>query len=221
VRRYFKVKRAPRPEHTFKQTQRGRPGPDTEYRRVTKRRYDIEWTIDYDKKSDGMYPLICNDRKLTCAQVLEAHKIAPVFLKNTGRIEAFTLYFLALLIQALIERQLRLQMQHQKITQLPIYPEQRRCKHPTTEQILRLFGLAERHTLLREERPVQVFLPERKVGQVPERHHVLHASGGEISGRNDPGRGILLRQRFCGALAAELNHEMADALSFKSSAAEE
>ena len=53
----------PRPEHTFKQTQRGRPGPDTEYRRVTKRRYDIEWAIDqaaidYDKKSDGMYPLI-------------------------------------------------------------------------------------------------------------------------------------------------------------------
>jgi transposase len=183
VRRYFKVKRVPRPEHTFKQTQRGRPGPDTEYRRVTKRRYDIEWTIDqaaidYDKRSDGMYPLICNDRNLTPVQVLEAHKgqptiekrfeqlktvheIAPVFLKNTGRIEAFfTLYFLALLIQALIERQLRLEMQRQKIAQLPIYPEQRRCKHPTTEQILRLFSLAERHTLLRDEHPVQVFLPE-------------------------------------------------------------
>jgi transposase len=183
VRRYFKVKRVPRPEHTFKQTQRGRPGPHTEYRRVTKRRYDIEWTtdqaaIDYDKKSDGMYPLICNDRNLTPAQILEAHKgqpmiekrfeqlktvheIAPVFLKNTGRIEAFfTLYFFALLIQALIERQLRLQMQRQKLTELAIYPEQRRCKHPTTEQILRLFSLAERHTLLREDRPVQVFLPE-------------------------------------------------------------
>jgi transposase len=183
VRRYFKVKRVPRPEHTFKQTQRGRPGPGTEYRRVTKRRYDIEWiidqaAIDYDKRSDGMYPLICNDRNLTPTQVLEAHKgqpmiekrfeqlktvheIAPVFLKNTGRIEAFfTLYFLTLLIQALIERQLRLEMQRQKLAELPIYPEQRRCKHPTTEQILRLFSLAERHTLLRDERPVQVFLPE-------------------------------------------------------------
>jgi transposase len=183
VRRYFMVKRVPRPEHTFKQTQCGRPGPDTEYRRVTKRRYDIEWTIDqaaidYDKKSGGMYPLICNDRNLTPAQVLEAHKsqpmiekrfeqlktvheIAPVFLKNTGRIEAFfTLYFFALLIQALIERQLRLEMQRRKIAELPVYPEQRRCKHPTTEQILRLFSLAERHTLLREEKAVQVFLPE-------------------------------------------------------------
>src|SRR5665213_861793 len=183
VRRYLKVKRVPRPQHTFKQTQRGRPGPGTEYRRVTRRRYDLEWsvdqtTIDYDKKSDGMYPLICNDRNLTAAQVLEAHKgqpmiekrfeqlktvheIEPVFLKNPGRIEDFfTLYFFALLIQALIERQLRLEMQRQKITELPIYPEQRRCKHPTTEQILRLFSLAERHTLLREDRPVQVFPPE-------------------------------------------------------------
>lgn len=183
VRRYLKVKRVPRPEHVFKQTQRGRPGADTEYRRVTKRRYDIEWSIDqaaidYDKKSDGMYPLICNDRTLTPAQVLVAHKgqpmiekrfeqlktvheIAPVFLKNTGRIEAFfTLYFFALLIQALIERQLRLEMQRKKITELPLYPEQRRCKHPTTEQILRLFSLAERHTLLRQQKTVQVFLPQ-------------------------------------------------------------
>jgi len=70
VRRYLKVKRVPRPEHTFKQKQRGRPRPDTEYRRLTRRRYDLEWSvdqaaIDYDKKSDGMYPLICNDRNLT------------------------------------------------------------------------------------------------------------------------------------------------------------
>ena len=145
ARRYLKVKRIPRPEHTFKQTHRGRPGPDTEYRRVTRRRYDLEWSIDqaaidYDKKSDGMYPLICNDRNLSPAQVLEAHKgqptiekrfeqiktvhqIAPVFLKNTMRIEAFfTLYFLALLVQALIERELRLAMKraaHQGATDLP------------------------------------------------------------------------------------------------------
>jgi transposase len=180
VRRYLKVKRVPRPEHTFKQTHRGRPGPDTEYRRVTRRRYDLEWSvdqaaIDYDKKSDGMYPLICNDRNLTPAQVLEAHKgqptiekrfeqiktvheIAPVFLKNSMRIEAFfTLYFLALLVQALIERELRLAMKRERIKELPIYPEQRLCKRPTTEQILRLFSLAERHTLLRDDTTVQSF----------------------------------------------------------------
>ena len=183
VRRYLKVKRIPRPEHTFKQKLRGRPGPDTEYRRVTLRRYDLQWSvdqaaIDFDKKSDGMYPLICNDRNLTAVQVLEAHKgqptiekrfeqiktvhqIAPVFLKNPGRIEAlFTLYFLALLVQALIERELRLAMQRERIKELPIYPEQRLCKRPTTEQILRLFSLTERHTLFRDDKTIQSFPPQ-------------------------------------------------------------
>src|SRR5262245_17439699 len=105
---------------------RGRPGLNTCYRKITKRRSDIEWTIDqehiaYDHKSDGMYPLITNDRAMSPAQVLEAHKgqpmiekrleqiktvheIAPVFLKNEGRIEALiTLYFLGLLVPAIME----------------------------------------------------------------------------------------------------------------------
>jgi len=86
------------------------------------------------------------------------HEIAPVFLKNEGRIEAlFTLYFLARLVQALIERELRLAMKRNQIEELPLYPEQRLCKNPTTEQILRLFSVAEWHTLLSEGRTIQVF----------------------------------------------------------------
>jgi hypothetical protein len=81
-------------------------------------------------------------------QIKTVHEIAPVFLKNEGRIEAlFTLYFLTLLVQALIERELRLAMKHENIADLPLYPEQRLCAHPTTEQILGLFSLAERHKL--------------------------------------------------------------------------
>jgi transposase len=182
VARYLKVRRSVREEHRYKQSRRGRPGPNTVYRKITSRRYDIEWSLDeaaiaYDQKSDGMYPLLTNDRSLSPAQVLQAHKgqptiekrfeqiktvhqIAPVFLKNEGRIEAlFTLYFLALLVQALIERELRLAMKREHIAQLPIYPEQRLCRRPTTEQILRLFSLAERHTLVSNGRTVQVFNP--------------------------------------------------------------
>lgn len=178
--RYLKVRRTVREEHQFKQTRKGRPGPDTAYRKITKRRFDIEWNTDleaiaYDHKSDGMYPLMTNDRKLSSPEVLQAHKgqpmiekrfeqiktvheIAPVFLKNEGRIEAlFTLYFLALLVQALIERELRLAMKRECIEELPLYPEQRQCARPTTEQILRLFSLAERHKLRRDGRTVQVF----------------------------------------------------------------
>lgn len=131
--------------------------------------------IAYDHKSDGMYPLMTNDRSLSSAEILQAHKgqpmiekrfeqiktvheIAPVFLKNEGRIEAlFTLYFLALLAGALIERELRLAMKQEGIEELPLYPEQRQCARPTAEQILRLFSLAERHRLLMEGRTVQVF----------------------------------------------------------------
>src|SRR5665213_75626 len=91
-------------------------------------------------------------------QIKTVHEIEPVFLKNSMRIEAlFTLYFLALMVQALIERELRLAMKREKIKELPIYPEQRLCKRPTTEQILRLFSLAERHTLLRDDTTVQSF----------------------------------------------------------------
>jgi hypothetical protein len=127
VARYIKVERTVREDHVYKQARPGRPGPTTPYHKITKRRFDIEWTMDqdaiaYDHKSDGMYPLITNDRAMSPAQVLEAHKgqpmiekrfeqiktvheIAPVLLKNEGRIEAlFTLYFLALLVQAIIER---------------------------------------------------------------------------------------------------------------------
>ena len=39
-------------------------------------------------------------------------------------------------------------------------PEQRSCKRPTTEQILRLFSLAQRHTLMRNGRIAQIFPAE-------------------------------------------------------------
>ena len=169
--------------HSFRQEGRGRPGPKTRYRREVKHRPRVRWTIDpaavqYDEKSDGMYPLLSNDDTLTPAQVLKAHKrqpgiekrfqqiktvheIAPVFLKNEGRIEAlFFLYFAALLLQALIEREIRRAMKKEGVTELPIYPEERPSKRPSAEQILRLFGLAERHLLLKDDQVVQTFDPE-------------------------------------------------------------
>lgn len=180
VSAYLRVQRRIEEEHTFRQKTSGRPGPNTEYRRQTKHRYQVSWQIDesgisYDRKSDGMYPLLTNDRSLTPRQVLEAHKgqpkiekrfeqtktvheIAPVFLKNEGRVEAlFFLYFVGLLVQALVERELRLAMAREEIEELPLYPEERRCRRPTTEQVFKLFSLAERHLLYREQQCVQVF----------------------------------------------------------------
>jgi transposase len=125
-----------------------------------------------------MYPLLTNNPTLTNVQALEAHKrqptiekrfeqtktvfeIAPVLLKNEGRIEAlFFVYFLALLVQALIERELRQAMRREGINELPLYPEERKTQRPTAEQILRLFSLTQRHILQQEEVSIHTFEPE-------------------------------------------------------------
>jgi transposase len=193
VGRYLKVTLERLEEHTYRQERRGRPGPNTKYVRHTKHRWQIGWRVDedaiaYDLKSDGMYPLLTNDRSLSPRQVLEAHKrqpaiercfkqtktvyeIAPVLLKNEGRIEAlFFLYFVALLLQALIERDLHRAMARQGIDQLPLYPEERMTRRPTAEQILRLFSLTQRSRLYRGNHELQVFHPDLTDLQT----HLLH-----------------------------------------------
>jgi len=183
VKRYIRFDIWQETVNRFKQMRRGRPGTDTPYRKLTKHRLRIRWsldqeTIEYDEKSDGMYPLLTNDRTLTPEQILQAHKrqpdvekrfeqaktvheIAPVLLKNEGRIEAlFFLYFIALLTQALIERQIRTTMKDSGIEELAVYPEDRQCRAPTCEQILRIFSTVEKHALLRKGTVVQTFAPK-------------------------------------------------------------
>lgn len=183
VKRYLAVEIYAQEEHEYRQVGPGRPTSKTQYRRKTTRRWRLRWSleeekIEYDRKSDGMYPLLTNDKTLSPLEVLEAHKrqpmiekrfsqtktvleIAPVFLKNPGRVEAvFFLFFLALLVQALIERELRRAMEHRGIDHLPLYPEERVTHRPTAEQILRLYALTERHDLLVEDRVARTFEPK-------------------------------------------------------------
>lgn len=182
VSRYLLVKVQQKPEHEFKQERAGRPGPETRYRRITRRRWEITWSVDeakvaHDRASDGMYPLLTNDRNLTPGQVLAAHKgqpaierrfqqmksvheIAPVFLKNEGRIEAlFFLYAIALLVQALLERELRIAMKREGVDSLPLYPEHRPCRRPTAEQVMRLFAHVARHAAVRPDGSREIFEP--------------------------------------------------------------
>jgi len=93
-------------------------------------------------------------------QTKTVHEIAPVLLKNEGRIEAlFFLYFVALLVSALLERDLHRAMAREEIGELPLYPEERKTPRPTAEQVLRLFSPAQRHRLYREGKEVEVFSP--------------------------------------------------------------
>ena len=84
-----------------------------------------------------------------------------LIFKNEARIEAFFfVYFLALLVQALVERELRQGMQRAGVTELPIYPEERKCHRPTAEQVFRLFSLPARNVLVLGGKDVRIFDPE-------------------------------------------------------------
>jgi hypothetical protein len=84
-----------------------------------------------------------------------------VFLKDEGRIEAlFFLYAVALLVQGLLERELRAAMKREGVASLPLYPEERPCRRPTAEQVMRLFAHVARHAVVRPDGSRETFEPE-------------------------------------------------------------
>jgi transposase len=157
-------------EYKRKYQEKGRPTKDSPSKITWKEVYSISFGTDKDavseeEKTDGVFPLITNlDAKTNSAKkVLEIYKfqpfiekrfsqiktyqeIAPVYLKKAERVVAFLhIHVMALMVAALIERKLRLGMRQKGIDSLPIYPEQRACKSPTTFDIVRLFKNVERY----------------------------------------------------------------------------
>ena len=104
-----------------------------------------------------------NDRKRNATEVLQAYKrqpflekrfsqfktdfaVAPVFLKNVSRIQGLlAAYFFALVIQTLLERELRRAMARAGEATLPLYPEERPCARPTTHRLIEVFSTIQRH----------------------------------------------------------------------------
>ena len=138
---------------TFRQDRRGRPGPETRYVRSETRRFDLTWRIDHDRlaqeaRSDGVFPLVSNATTMSALDLLLAYKqqpmietrfaqlktdfvVAPVYLKEVSRIQALLcVYFFALLVESLLERELRRAMAREGVESLPLYPEGRACRHP-------------------------------------------------------------------------------------------
>jgi len=67
---------------TYRQEQRGRPGPNTRYRAVQRHRFTLSWHTDiervrFDAASDGCFPLITCDPEMTAAELLAAYKGQP------------------------------------------------------------------------------------------------------------------------------------------------
>ena len=181
--RWIRVSVDEQVEERFRQEKRGRPGADTRYRRSTRTHHRVAYAVDeeqvaHDAASDGCFPLISNDRDLTDAELLAAYKyqpnlekrhaqlkgtqlVAPMFLHDPARIEGLLCcHFIAMLVQALIERQIRAAMKTRGMKQLSIYPEDRGCAAPTAARILEIFtGLARHHLTDRHGNHVQTFHP--------------------------------------------------------------
>jgi transposase len=168
-------------EATFRQATRGRPSEQTKYRKETRSRFTLTWKLNVEalseaEREDGVFPLLTNDRKLSATEVLQAYKrqpllekrfsqfktdfaVAPVFLKNVSRIQGLlAAYFFALLVQTLLERELRQAMARAGQTSLPLYPEARPCARPTTHRLIEVFSSIQRHEVRVGEGVAQVMV---------------------------------------------------------------
>ncbi len=56
-------------------------------------------------------------------------------------------YFFALMVQTLLERELRQAIHRRRIKSLRLYPEGRPCYRPTTRKVIDLFSGCQRHEL--------------------------------------------------------------------------
>ncbi len=173
----------PQTLQTFHQDHRGRPGKDTRYVKNVATRFDLAYRIDdtrvaADAASDGIFPLVTNVADLGELELLKTYKrqptiekrfsqlktdfeVAPVYLKTVHRIQALLgVYFFALLVEALLERELRQAMQGKGIEALPLYPEGRACRWPTARRVIDLFESVQRHTLTHPQRSPEVMVTE-------------------------------------------------------------
>jgi transposase len=173
----------PRAVETYHQDHCGRPSKDTRYVKNVATRFDLTCRIDdaqvaADALGDGIFPLITNVLQRSELELLHAYKrqptiekrfaqlktdfeVAPVYLKEVRRVQALLcVYFFALLVEALVERELRHAMQRHQIESLPMYPEGRPSRWPTARRLIDLFEPVQRHTLIRRNGSSEVLVTQ-------------------------------------------------------------
>jgi len=182
TRDWVRVEIVPRQQHVHRQAGPGRPGPHTRYVRRTTTVYDPVVVLDTERlrasaATDGIFPLVTNmaPEDMPPLELLQIYKyqpflekrheqlktaarVVPVNYKSVERIEAFLfLYFLAVTIHALIERDVRAAMKKRRLRSIPLYPEERDCRAPTADKILGLFAPLRRHRLFDGADDVKTF----------------------------------------------------------------
>jgi transposase len=184
VGEFLRVDLSSTQEEETVQVGRGKPGKNTKYKKIKTTFYYLNWSrrikeLEAESRTDGIFPLLCTDDSLDAREVLKAykyqpklergfckfkwiHKAAPLLFKKIERVEAnMFAFFIALVIESLIERQVRYKMKDREIESLAIYPEEREAPHPTTTKILRIFDEISTYKIINEQnRTVKEFRDE-------------------------------------------------------------
>jgi len=159
---------------------KGRPGKHSSYETRIRTVHTMTWVrnnqaLKAESKLDGLFPLLSTDTKLTAKEVLQAykyqprlekrfcqfksiHNAAPLLFKKVTRVEGnMFLFFIALTIQALIEREVRNKMTEEGLASLNVYPEEREAIHPTTNKIFDRVEHLSTYSILENEYIVEEF----------------------------------------------------------------
>ena len=165
------------------QLSKGRPGKNTRYENRERTVYTLGWrrqdsALKDEARVDGLFPLLSTDTSLSAKSVLQAykyqpriekrfsqfksiHNAAPLLFKKVQRVEAnLFLFFIALVIQSLIEREVRNRMDAEGQNALAIYPEDRDAPRPTTSKIFDRFERLSTYSVMENERIVEEFKDE-------------------------------------------------------------
>ncbi len=165
------------------QVGKGRPGKNTKYRIHEKNLYTLTWMRDAERlkqeaNTDGIFPLLCTDKSMSAKETLKAykyqprlekrftqfksnHNAAPLLFKKIERIEAnMFLFFISLILQALIERSIRKRIKDDRIIGLEVYPEERITPYPTTNKVLNVFESISASLIFQGAKTVEEFKDE-------------------------------------------------------------
>jgi hypothetical protein len=158
----------------------------------------------------GFFPLISNEVTMSAKDLLLAYKqqpmmekrfaqletdfvVAPVYLKEVSRIQALLcVYFLALLVESLLERELRRAIDSEGIASLTLYLEGRACGRPTARKVIDLVEDVQRHELSAGRRPPPVVFTtklsrlQRKILRLLKREDAASIAGALGEGSRTP-----------------------------------
>jgi len=172
-----------------KQVGKGRPSKNTRHREEKEKSFSLSWgrdrmTLRNETRIDGIFPLLCTDGNLGPAKVLKVykyqprlekrftqfksiHNAAPLLFKKIDRVEAnMFAFFIALAMQALLERQVRKNMTRKQIDKLYIYPEDRECAKPTASIIFDRFENTSKYQISEDGAVVEAYRDKLSASQM-------------------------------------------------------